>query len=72
MYMNSNISDVQLLPIVEAIRGHGFLERLNLMKNNIGNVGCEALATLRNVAKLNLFGNNIGNEILLQLSTVCL
>lgn len=60
--INSNISDVQLLPIVEAIRGHGLLDSLILMKNNIGNAGCEALATLHNVAKLNLFDNNIGNE----------
>ena len=60
--INSNISDVQLLPIVEAIRGHGLLDSLILMKNSIGNTGCEALATLHNVAKLNLFDNNIGNE----------
>ena len=41
-----NITDAQLLPIVDAIRGHSILEELDLLGNNIGNAGCDALATL--------------------------
>ena len=62
VYIHSRITDDQLLPMVEAIRGHASLERINLMNNNIGNAGCEALATLRNVTKVDICQNNIGNE----------
>ena len=40
------ITDEQLLPVVEAVRGHRSLEVLDLTNNIIGNVGCEALTTL--------------------------
>jgi len=43
---NCSITDTHLLPIVDAIRGHRMLEELSLNQNNIGNAGCEALATL--------------------------
>ena len=64
---NCNITDAQLLPIVDAIRGHSMLEKLNLGRNNIGNVGCEAIATLLadpicNLRTLNLGRNAIHNE----------
>jgi len=62
LYLHSRITDGQLLPIIEAIRGHHLIEELDLMNNNIGNVGCEAVASLRNVTKVNLNENNIGNE----------
>jgi len=42
---HSGITDEQLLPMVEAVRG-GVLQRLSLYSNNIGNRGCEALAAL--------------------------
>ena len=57
-----DITDEQLLPMVEAIRGHTLIEELDLNHNRIGNAGCEALATLRNVTKVLLSDNNIGNE----------
>ena len=43
---NCNITDAQLLPIVNAIRGHRMLETLDLYGNDIGNAGCDAIATL--------------------------
>ena len=63
---NCNIADAQLLPIVDAMRGHMLMD-LNFVGNNIGNVGCGALATLLidpncNLHKLDLWGNNIADE----------
>ena len=65
----SNVTDAQLLPIVDAVRGHRMLEELCLYENenNIGNVGCEALAALLidpscNLRFLSLERNAIGNE----------
>ena len=61
-YIHSRITDDQLLPMVETIRGHNLIEELSLFGNRIENVGCEALATLRNITKVNLSDNRIGNE----------
>ena len=63
------ISDEQCILIVDAVRGHVALEVLmlsNRMSDQIGNAGCEALATLLedpncNLNKLYLSGN--GNSI---------
>jgi len=60
-----NMTDEELLSIVEAIKGHPTLEKLYLYANSIGNVGCEALATLLedsncNIHTLNLINNRIG------------
>ena len=62
-----NITDAQLLPIVNAIRGHSMLEELDLYDNNIGNAGCNAIATLLadpnyNLRTLYLGCNTIDNE----------
>ena len=62
-----NITDEQLLPIVDAIRGHRMLEVLSLSVNNIGNVGCDTIATLLiepncNLRTLSLSRNAIDNE----------
>jgi len=62
-----NITDGQVLPVVEAIRGHRSLETLNLVGGRIGNRGCEAIATLlsdstSNIRELSLHSNRIGNE----------
>ena len=68
IYLASNITDAQLLPIVDAIRGehHQALEFFNLSANNIGDAGCEALATLLadpscNLQILDLSCNQIGD-----------
>jgi len=61
-FVHSRLTDDHLLPMVEAIRGHASLERINLMNNNIGNAGCEALATLRNLTYLDIADNRISNE----------
>ena len=50
----NSISDEQLLPIIEAVRGHHSLEVLNLNGNSIGNAGCEALSTLLRDPNCNL------------------
>ena len=57
-----NITDEQLLPIVDAIRGHRLLEELSLFGNNIGNVGCEAIATLLEDPNCNLRVVHLGNN----------
>jgi len=59
-----NLTDEHFLPIVEAIREHPSLEHLSLSANNIGILGCEALATLLEDSNCNLHtleipGNNI-------------
>ena len=64
---NCDISAEQLLPMVDAIREHNMLEVLDLHRNNIGNVGCEAIATLLadpncNIRDLGLDTNTIDNE----------
>ena len=47
IYLNGcNITDEQLLPMAEAVRGLTSLEELNLHNNRIGDDGCDALATL--------------------------
>ena len=51
---NSNITDEQLLPMVEAIRGHPSVEVLNLNGNRIGNAGCETIARLLSNPNCNL------------------
>ena len=68
VYLNyCNISHEQLLSIADAVRGHRMLESLDLYANNIGNAGCDALATLLedtncNLRTLNLARNAINNE----------
>ena len=62
-----NITDAQLLTIVDALRRHRMLEDLNLTVNNIGNAGCYAIATLLadpdcNLRHLSLRNNTINNE----------
>ena len=64
----NNITDEQLLPIVDAIKGgcKTSLENLHLFRR-IGNAGCHALVTLLedtncNLKLLSLFGNKINNE----------
>ena len=65
-----SITDEQLLPIVDAVRGLQQLKELTLggsVDNNIGYAGCEAIATLLtdpncNLQTLDLGGNNINNE----------
>ena len=61
-----NITDEQLLTIVDAVRGHR-LKVLGLNGNRIGNAGCEAIATLLadpncNLLILNLGSNAINDE----------
>jgi len=65
----NSITDNQLLPMIEAIKGgcKTSLENLYLHSNRIGNAGCHALATLladinSNLQTLNLTTNNINNE----------
>ena len=62
-----DIPDQQLLPVIEAIRGHASLEMLDLSGNNIGSAGCGTIATLLedpncNIHTLDLRDNNINNE----------
>ena len=66
---NNSITDEQLLPMAEAIRGGCYtsLENLALYSNRIGNAGCHALATLLadtncNLQMLHLDRNQIGSE----------
>jgi len=64
---HNNMTDEQLLLMVESLRGHRSLEELRLENNRIGNTGCDALATLLedancNIHTLSLNNNNIGNE----------
>jgi len=66
-FENCRITDEQLLPLVEAIRGHGLLEKLLLAENSIGNIGCEAIATLLedpscNIQVLGLSDNMVGSK----------
>ena len=63
----SYINDGQLLPIVEAVRGHRSLKILDLNNNRIGNAGCETIATLlrdsnSNINHIDLRNNDIDNE----------
>ena len=68
IYLNRcNITDEQLSPMVDAIRGHTLLEMLDLCGNVIGNTGCEALAGLledphSNLQTLYLSSNSIGED----------
>jgi len=64
---NNDITDEQLLPMIEAIKGRPLLERLELCKNRIEDDGSQALATLLedqncNLQCLDLTGNNITNK----------
>ena len=63
-----NITDEQLLPMVESVRGHCLLEELSLNGNNIGNTGCDTIAILLadpncNLRHLSLSNNAIDNEV---------
>ena len=62
-----NITDAQILPIVDALRGHRMLKVLDLCENHIGNACCDALAALLadpncNLQTLSLGNNTIDNE----------
>jgi len=57
-----SITDYYLLPMVEAVRGHHFLEKFTLSGNYIEDAGCKALATLRNLTSLDIADNDIKNE----------
>ena len=66
---SNNITDEQLLPMIDAIKGecYSLLEKLCLHENMIGNAGCHALATLLedtncNLQHLYLDYNRIDNE----------
>jgi len=64
---HNNMTDEQLLPMVEAIRGHGSLQELHLWGNQISHVGCVVLAPLlqdpsSNLHTLDIRNNQIGNE----------
>ena len=59
---NCNITDAQLLPIVDAVRGHRMLEVLGLLGNNIENAGCDAIATLLIDPNSNLEHLYLGNN----------
>jgi len=66
-FNHNNTNCEQLLPMVEAIRGHRSMEVLKLEHNRIGNVGCQALTTLLqdpncNLHTLILNHNRINNE----------
>ena len=67
IYINKcTITDEQLFPIVEALRGHD-LEKLDFDNNRIGRAGCDALATLLedgnyNLRVLDLEDNAIDND----------
>ena len=59
-----NINDTILLSIVEVIRGHSSLKKLNLAQNRISSDGCTALVTLLehsncNIEHLYLYNNQI-------------
>jgi len=59
-----SITDEMLWPMVEAIRGRK-LEKLDFSNNDIGNTGCETIATLLAfgyTSRLCLSHNNIGNQ----------
>ena len=65
----NSVTDEQLLPIIEAIKGgcNTSLEHLYLYSNRIGNGGCHALATLLedphcSLQFLSLTSNEISNE----------
>jgi len=63
--VDCNIADDQLLPMVEAIKGHHLLKKLNLCGNRIGSAGCEALGALLEhpdcgIQTLNLMRNQVG------------
>jgi len=67
-FVYSELTDDQLLPMVEAIRGYTLIEMLEIAHNNIGDTGCEALATLRNVRSLCIAANrNMSNEGLISI-----
>jgi len=62
-----NITDGQLMPMIDAIRGLSSLEILYLFRNGIGNVWCSTFATLLrdpncNIHSLDLRMNRIYNE----------
>ena len=57
-----NITDGQLLPIVEAVRGHRSLKILDLNNNRIGNAGCETIATLIRDHNSNINHVDLGNN----------
>lgn len=63
-----NITDDQLVPILEAISNHNTVEQLSFYGNSIGNAGCKAIALAllydpnsNNLRILDLRENNIGN-----------
>lgn len=65
LLIGCDITDEQLLPMVEAIRGHCVVSYLEFTQNRIGDAGCEALSTLltdpnfnRNLYHLGLRSNN--------------
>ena len=58
------VTDEQLIPMIDAVRGHRQLEEWELSLNSIGNVGCDALVTLLeepncNIQFLDLQANDI-------------
>ena len=65
--INSDITDEQLLPMVEAVSEQGILEELHLNRNRIGRAGCTKLVAfmsdpISNLHTLHLERNNIDND----------
>ena len=65
--LSCDINDEHMLPMMEALRGCQTLEEINLDRNRIGNVGCDALTTLlrdpnSNLQYLSLPNNQIGDD----------
>ena len=71
--VDNNMTDDQLVPMVEAVRGHRHLIKILLGSNRIGNTGCSTLARLLRdpVCKLRILGlmrnafDNIGATTLI-------
>ena len=62
-----NITDEQIMPMIDAIRGHRSLKKLILHSNSIGSAGCEVLSRLLhdpncNLHTLDLRANRINND----------
>lgn len=66
--IDNNLTDIDIVMLVDALKGNSYIKEIDLSFNNISNQGTYSLASITNLECLNLSSNNIGTEGCIALS----
>jgi hypothetical protein len=66
--IDNNLTDIDIVILVDALKGNSYIKEIDLSFNNISNQGTYSLASITNLEWLNVSSNNIGPEGCIALS----